>query len=180
MSCVQIAYHKTRFGELIFGSYRDELCLCDWRYRAMRQSIDDRICKGLDAQYVEDRTPCIDNAIMQVDEYFQRERTTFDIPLRFVGTPFQQKVWQALCAIPYGTTSTYLKQAEKIGNKEAIRAVASANGANAISIIVPCHRIIGSDGSLIGYAGGVDVKYALLALEGIAIGIHEQQTALSL
>jgi len=83
-----------------------------------------------------------------------------------VGSPFQKSVWEELLKIPYGSTETYLGISNKLNNPKAIRAVASANGANAISVIVPCHRIIGSDGNLVGYAGGIDVKSKLLTLEG--------------
>lgn len=93
------------------------------------------------------------------------ERKVFDIPLHLVGTIFQKTVWQGLIDTPFGTTLSYLELAKSIGNEKAVRAVATANGANAISIIVPCHRIIGGDGSLVGYAGGLDTKKRLLQLE---------------
>ena len=101
----------------------------------------------------------------QLDEYFQSTRQNFDVSLDIIGTEFQQKVWQALVKIPYGETSTYKQQAISINKLKAIRAVASANGANKISIIIPCHRIIGSDGSLTGYAGGLHRKKWLLDFE---------------
>ena len=92
-------------------------------------------------------------------------RKKFDIPVRFVGSSFQQKVWNELLKIPYGKTVSYLEISKKIGDEKAIRAVAAANGANAISIIVPCHRVVGSNGELTGYAGGLTVKKKLLHLE---------------
>lgn len=101
----------------------------------------------------------------ELDEYFARRRTRFSIPLDFIGTPFQKSVWQALLAVPYGTTRSYREQAVQCGKPTAIRAVAAANGRNKIAILVPCHRIIGSDGSLTGYAGGLARKQALLTLE---------------
>ena len=97
--------------------------------------------------------------------YFAGERQTFDVPLDLVGTPFQQEVWRALLTIPYGRTRSYAEQARQVGRPTAMRAVAAANGANKISIVVPCHRVIGSDGSLTGYGGGVPRKHWLLALE---------------
>jgi methylated-DNA-[protein]-cysteine S-methyltransferase len=100
-----------------------------------------------------------------LDEYFRAERKRFELPLLLVGSDFQKRVWDALLGVAYGETSSYLGLAEKVGNKSAVRAVASANGANAISIIVPCHRIIGSKGELVGYAGGLRAKERLLALE---------------
>jgi len=89
----------------------------------------------------------------------------FTIPLLLIGTEFQKKVWNELLQIPYGTTLSYLKLSQKIGDSKAVRAVANANGSNAISIIIPCHRIIGSNGKMIGYAGGIPIKEKLLALE---------------
>ncbi|KAB2868464.1 MAG: methylated-DNA--[protein]-cysteine S-methyltransferase, partial [Bacteroidales bacterium] len=89
----------------------------------------------------------------------------FELPLLLIGTPFQKSIWNELLKIPYGKTETYMGLSQKLNNTKAIRAVAAANGANAISIIVPCHRIIGSNGELVGYAGGVDVKQKLLRLE---------------
>lgn len=101
----------------------------------------------------------------ELASYFAGERKTFDVPLDLVGTPFQQEVWRALLAIPYGRTRSYAEQARQVGRPTAMRAVAAANGANKISIVVPCHRVIGSDGSLTGYGGGVPRKHWLLALE---------------
>ncbi|MCL4117102.1 UNVERIFIED_CONTAM: hypothetical protein GTU68_049687 [Idotea baltica] len=132
----------------------------------MRTTIDKRIKASLNAQYVEESTSLIDKTVTQLNQYFNKELIKFSIDLYFAGTAFQQQVWQALINIPYGETSTYLKLAQSLKNEKAIRAIASANGANAISIIIPCHRIIGSDGSLVGYAGGLPVKKKLLQLEG--------------
>jgi methylated-DNA-[protein]-cysteine S-methyltransferase len=102
----------------------------------------------------------------QLDEYFHHGRTTFEVPLRLVGTPFQQRVWLALQAIPYGRTSTYGELARVLGlTPRSARAVGSANGRNPISIIVPCHRLVGSTGSLTGYGGGLERKQALLGHE---------------
>ena len=93
------------------------------------------------------------------------KRSKFDIPIITIGTPFQEKVWQALLQVPYGSTSSYLQLARYIGEEKAVRAVASANGANSIGIIIPCHRIIGSNGELTGYGGGLPLKKRLLKLE---------------
>ena len=162
---ITIKYYKTPVGELILGSFDDKLCLADWRYRKMRSTIDKRIQTGLNADCIEDSSDVIERAISQFEEYFRNERKEFDIPLLLIGTDFQKSVWDALMQVPYGKTDTYLDLSEKIGNVKAIRAVAGANGANAISIIVPCHRIIGSDGNLVGYAGGLPAKKKLLELE---------------
>ena len=162
---ITIKHYKSPVGELIVGSYNNELCLCDWRYRKMRKEVDLRIQKGLCAHFEEGESGIIQQAIRRLNEYFKGGRTEFDIPLKLVGTDFQKQVWNQLMQIPYGETSSYLQMSKDLGNEKAIRAVASANGANAISIIVPCHRIIGSDGKLVGYAGGLDAKKKLLQLE---------------
>jgi methylated-DNA-[protein]-cysteine S-methyltransferase len=103
--------------------------------------------------------------IRQLDAYFARELKEFDLPMRLEGTPFQRGVWNQLRQIPYGETRTYGRLAEALGNIGASRAVGLANGKNPIGIIVPCHRVIGSTGSLIGYGGGIDRKQRLLAFE---------------
>ena len=105
------------------------------------------------------------DAVEQLDSYFAGERTEFDLELELVGTPFQRSVWAALLTIPYGETRSYGEIATQIGSPGAFRAVGLANGHNPIGIIVPCHRVIGSNGSLTGYGGGIDRKRALLALE---------------
>ncbi len=102
----------------------------------------------------------------QLGEYFDGERKDFDLPLAPEGTDFQKQVWDALLELPYGQTTTYLKLSEKIGNVKAIRAVGKANGQNPIPIVIPCHRVIGSDDSLIGYGGGIERKRWLLQHEG--------------
>ncbi|MEU6169093.1 methylated-DNA--[protein]-cysteine S-methyltransferase [Streptomyces tanashiensis] len=104
-------------------------------------------------------------AIRQLDAYFSGELTEFDLPLNLIGTPFQLRVWEGLLRIPYGETRTYGELAEELGNPGASRAVGLANGKNPVSIIVPCHRVIGAGGSLTGYGGGLDRKQRLLAFE---------------
>lgn len=101
----------------------------------------------------------------QIQQYQRGERRTFDLPIALNGTPFQMRIWQELCRIPIGETITYRTLAERIGNPKAVRAVGRANGTNPISLIVPCHRVIGSDGSLTGYEGGIAIKEKLLNFE---------------
>lgn len=101
----------------------------------------------------------------QLNEYFAKQRQIFDLPLDFEGTEFQQKVWQALLTIPFGETRSYKEIAEQIGNVKAVRAVGAANGKNPISIIAPCHRVVGANGKLVGFAGGLENKEILLAVE---------------
>jgi len=165
MNSIYIDYFATPVGELILGSFGDKLCLCDWRYRKMRTEVDARITEELEATFLPAETPVIERAKAQLTEYFAGKRKEFDLPLLMVGTPFQQGVWNALLEIPYGKTESYLQLSERLGNPKAIRAVASANGANAFAIVVPCHRIVGSKGELVGYAGGLPAKRKLLNLE---------------
>jgi len=165
MNKINIKYFKTPVGELILGSYGNKLCLADWRQRKMRDSIDNRLRKRLDAEYIEQSSEVIEETIRQLNEYFNSDRKVFNIPLLVVGTEFQKSVWNGLIEVHFGTTASYLDLAKSIGNEKAVRAVATAVGANAISILIPCHRIIGSDGSLTGYAGGLDTKKKLLKLE---------------
>lgn len=165
MNKIIIGYFKSTLGELILGCFDEKLCLCDWRYRKMRQAIDYRLQKGIGAVFVEGESELLRTTTCQLQEYFTGRRQHFTMPLLTVGTPFQKHVWQELIQTPYGTTLSYRQLAEKIGNKKAVRAVAGANGANAISIIIPCHRIIGSSGELAGYAGGLRAKKSLLKLE---------------
>ena len=110
--------------------------------------------------------PLLVQAKTQIEEYFSGKRTTFDLPLAPVGTDFQKRVWTALCTIPFGESRAYSELAEQIGRPKAVRAVGAANGRNPISIIVPCHRVIGRNGKLTGYAGGLERKAWLLAHEG--------------
>jgi methylated-DNA-[protein]-cysteine S-methyltransferase len=123
-----------------------------------------------DIHYVREQgesTPnnIIAKAIKQLEEYFAGKRTTFDIPLAPSGTEYREKIWQALTTIPYGKTTSYKDIATLTGNPKASRAVGGANNKNPISIIIPCHRVVGASGRMVGYAGGVDKKEFLLALE---------------
>jgi methylated-DNA-[protein]-cysteine S-methyltransferase len=163
---IQIQYFKTALGELILGSYKDRLCLCDWHYRTWSKRIETRISVGLNSEFVFEDSEIIRMAKSQLNEYFEGQRKQFDIPLLPVGSEFQKKVWNELLKISFGKTMSYIELSRKTGDEKAIRAVASANGANAISIFIPCHRIIGSHGELTGYAGGIQTKKKLLELEG--------------
>ena len=132
-------------GELVIGCYDGRLCMCDWG----RESVMRRLSRCLDATIVESATALTDETIGQL----------------MAGTDLQKIVWKSLMDIPYGETVSYRVLAEAIGRPTAVRAVANAVGANALSIIVPCHRVTGADGSLTGYAGGLDAKRQLLDLE---------------
>jgi methylated-DNA-[protein]-cysteine S-methyltransferase len=111
-------------------------------------------------------SPVMKSIVQQIDEYFQGKRREFNFPIRLKGTDFQIKIWKLVARIPYGTSLAYVKVAQKFGDAKMVRAVASAIAKNPILIAVPCHRVIGSDGSLVGYSGGIDTKRQLLELEG--------------
>jgi len=165
MKAIHIQYHTSIIGELMLGSYDNKLCLLDFKHRKTRATIDKRLRKGLNAEFTEQNDAILVQTNQQLDEYLNGDRQAFDIPLRMVGTDFQKSVWHELLKVPYGKTSTYLQLAKDIQHKKAVRAVANANGANAMSVIIPCHRIIGSNGQLGGYAGGLAAKKELLNLE---------------
>jgi len=116
--------------------------------------------------------PLLRRAGEQLTAYFERRRRSFSLPLAPVGTPFQRRVWAELQRIPYGETLAYSELARRAGNPRAIRAAGAANGRNPISIVIPCHRAIGKDGSLTDYGGGLEKKAALLALEGVRVEEH--------
>lgn len=129
-----------------------------------------RLCDATSAQSFDaNATPLTDKAARQLDEYFCGTRFDFDIPLNLRGTDFQKAVWRALLEIPFGETRSYKQIAQAVGNPKAYRAVGSANNRNPVWIIVPCHRVIGSDGSLTGYGCGISVKEKLLEFERIYI-----------
>ncbi|MCP8968889.1 methylated-DNA--[protein]-cysteine S-methyltransferase [Ectobacillus ponti] len=111
--------------------------------------------------------PIVEQAKTELDEYFKKQRTAFTVPLCAAGTPFQKQAWDALCTVPFGETASYADMAVKVGNPKAVRAIGGANNKNPISIIVPCHRIIGKNGKLVGYGGGLWRKEWLLKHEGV-------------
>ena len=163
---INVEYFKHPYAEFILGSYQSKLCICDFRYRKMRESVDQRIKNGLKCKFSYHKNDQIlIETRKQLTEYFLRKRTSFDIPLLMVGTEFQKKLWIELEKIPYGSIVTYSYLAQKLGDVNCVRAVGNANGANSIAIIVPCHRVINSNGSLGGFGGGVLLKEKLLKLE---------------
>lgn len=158
---------------MTIGSYEDRICLCDWNVEGRRDKIDRRICRYLKAEYEEGSSDVMAQTIIQLNEYFARTRKEFTIPVLFTGTFFQNSVWTALTNIPYGTTISYANLANRLINPKAIRAVASAIASNPISIIIPCHRVIGSNHKLTGFAGGLLAKRFLLDLEYLHFGIPD-------
>ena len=160
-----IHYFKTVVGELIIGCFENQVCVLDYRYQKMRSRVDKRIQSGLNASYLEKETSLLRTLQLQIIDYLNGVRKAFTFSIKMVGTPFQCSVWKALQTIPYGTTVSYLELAKQIGDEKAVRAVAAANGANALALVIPCHRVIGSTRKLVGYAGGIPAKKKLLKLE---------------
>ena len=154
-------------GDLLLGECEGALCLCDWLIDpARREAMARRMQKGLHAIFQSGETPLLQEARRQLNQYFEGGRQTFTLPLRLVGTSFQQEVWEVLQKISYGKCCSYAAIAQQIGRPKAVRAVANAIGANPLSLFIPCHRVIGKSGDLTGYAGGLAAKRWLLAHEG--------------
>lgn len=149
----------TPVGTLILGAAAGALTLCDWEDSC---HIEKHIAA---AQISDNCAGFLEQAKKQIEEYFAGERKAFTLPLTPAGTPFQRQIWSALSQVGYGKTLSYAQIASHIGRPEAVRAVANAIGANPISIFIPCHRVLGSDGTLTGYAGGIHAKKYLLELE---------------
>ena len=162
--CIQ--YYDSPCGQIVLASVGEELCLCDWNGKPCAERNKRRLVRLLNAELKEEPSAVLLRTKAQLDEYFAGGRRTFDIPLHPVGTDFQKRVWNALLEIPYGETRTYKDIALRVDNLKGVRAVAQAIGANGIGIIIPCHRVIGSDHTLTGFAGGLEAKRILLELEG--------------
>ena len=165
---IEIVYYQSPLGLLEIrstGSFLSEvLFINSWKGAKVNET---------DLIVAKPKSPVLKVCIKQLDEYFAGTRTEFTIHTSQIGTAFQQTVWAELCNIPYGRTISYLELSKRIGNVKAIRAVGTANGNNSISIIVPCHRVIGSNGDLIGYGGDLWRKKWLLEHEGkIANGVQ--------
>ena len=164
---IRTRMYESPCGGLLLGSYGDRLCLCDWLAEKHHGRVRRRLEHLLNAAFEEEASPVTDEAARQLDEYFAGRRRAFDVPLLFAGTDFQKAVWGELLKIPFGETVSYAELALRIGMPTAVRATANANGANSLSIFVPCHRVVGSDRSLTGYGGGIEAKRRLLELEGV-------------
>ena len=165
MHKIYVTEYRSPCGPLTIGCCDDHLCICDWTGGVRHTNACNRIMQTRQAIIEQGFTDCSRNIINQLEEYFAGERREFDVLLYFTGTPFQKRIWTALLEIPYGDTKSYGELARHLGCPTSVRAVANAIGANLISIFVPCHRIVGSDGSLTGYAGGFQAKKFLLNLE---------------
>jgi len=161
-SLVKVTRILTPLGPMLAGATDEGICLLEFIDRRMMETQLKRINGYLNAQCVPGEHPHLDTLSTQLTEYFEKKREDFDLPLTYPGTDFQKSVWEILRTIPYGTTWSYQQEAEKLGNPKAVRAVAKANGDNRIAIIIPCHRVIGKDGKLAGYGGGLWRKRWLL------------------
>lgn len=155
----------TPLGPMLIGTTDDGLCLLEFTDRSMLEAQLNRLQKYYKGTFISGSNKIIDQTASEITEYFEGKRRRFSVPMNVPGSEFQKKVWKQLMDVPYGTTRSYKEQAIGIGNLKAIRAVASANGNNRIAIIIPCHRVVGSNGSLTGYAGGLWRKRYLLNLE---------------
>ena len=158
----------TPLGPMVAGAVDDALCLLEFADRRMLETQLVRLQKHLDCVFVPGTSEVFDRLAEELESYFSGEETEFSIPLVTPGTSFQQQVWTRLRAIPAGTTKSYRAIATEIGRPTAVRAVARANGDNRIAILIPCHRVIGADGKLTGYGGGLWRKKRLLEVEGRA------------
>jgi AraC family transcriptional regulator of adaptative response/methylated-DNA-[protein]-cysteine methyltransferase len=153
---------NTVLGPMIAGAAEEGICLLEFNDRDILNSELRNLKKFFKSEISEGKNAQIENLRIQLDEYFAGTRKEFDLNLVTPGTEFQQSVWKELLLIPYGTTRSYQEQAMALGKSGSVRAVANANGMNRIAIIIPCHRVIGSDGSLTGYGGGLKRKKWLL------------------
>ena len=156
---------ETPLGTMIACANENGICMLEFSDRKALPTELKEISKHFDANIVQGENPHFKTLEKELEEYFEGKRKDFTVLLAPVGTDFQKKVWEILRTIPYGTTRTYQQQADILGNPKAVRAVANANGLNKISIIIPCHRVIGRNGTLTGYGGGIWRKQKLLELE---------------
>jgi len=153
---------ETPIGMMVAGATKEGLCLLEFSERKSIQSEMEEIAGLLEATVEEGSNKYIRMVKKQLKEYFKGKRKEFTIPLITPGTEFQKSVWNELIRIPFGTTRTYHEQAESLNNPGSVRAVAHANASNRIAIVIPCHRVIGADGHLVGYGGGLEKKQWLL------------------
>jgi AraC family transcriptional regulator of adaptative response/methylated-DNA-[protein]-cysteine methyltransferase len=162
---VKLSRVPTPLGPMVAGATEEALCLLEFADRRMLETQLERVRKRLGAVVVSGETEVTRQVAEELESYFGGRLREFTVPLDTSGTELQEAVWAELRTIPYGSTRSYGEQARRVGRPEAVRAVARANGDNRIAIIVPCHRVIGADGSLTGYGGGLWRKRSLLELE---------------
>lgn len=156
---------NTPIGEMLAIATDEAICMLDFVDSKNWLKDQEILVKHYEATQVDEDSLLLSELEKQLKEYFAKERKEFSLPLALVGTSFQEEVWKVLQTIPYGEVRSYKEQATAVGNPKGVRAVANANGKNRISIVIPCHRVIGSDGTLTGYASGIERKQFLLDLE---------------
>lgn len=169
---VHVTEITTPIGEMVAAATDTHLLLFEFAHRDMLDVQLARVRRAVPSVFEQGESPVFDQLRSEIDEYFAGRRRSFGIPLHVPGTPFQERVWAELQRIPIGTTTSYARVADAIGRPSAVRAVARANGDNRIAIIIPCHRVIGSDGSLTGYGGGLWRKKKLLELEAGMVALR--------
>ena len=167
--CIVTTQLSTPLGTMIAGALPTGICFLDFMDRGLLDKQYTRLEHDFSTHLVPGDSPLFQQLHRELQEYFARTRTIFTLPLDYKGTPFQHSVWQALLTIPYGKTISYQEQAGIIHNPKAVRAVAKTNKSNRIVILVPCHRVIGKNGTMIGYGGGIWRKEFLLNLENSEI-----------
>lgn len=163
---ISVSSYLSPLGTILIAATNNGICLVEFDSRIHLEKNVLKLATQLNGFFVNDENKHINQLKVELALYFNQKLQKFTVSLVFSGTPFQQKVFQSLLTIPFGTTTTYKNQAIQLGNLKAIRAVATANGLNKLAIVVPCHRVVGSNGELVGYAGGLHKKQALLQLEG--------------
>jgi AraC family transcriptional regulator of adaptative response/methylated-DNA-[protein]-cysteine methyltransferase len=168
---IHYAAVATPIGEMIAAAMDSHLVMFEFEHRRMYASQVRRLRELFGAEPEPGDSPVIAQLRSELAEYFAGDRREFTVPLSAPGSPFQMKVWDALRRIPCGTTTSYGRLAETLGQRDAVRAVARANGENRIAILIPCHRVIGADGKLVGYGGGLWRKRKLLALEARSVAL---------
>jgi len=156
-------------GKLLLGATAGGVCLVDFIDDNEPSVVIESLNRRWRVQFSDRKNKHLDRLTIQLSEYFAGQRSKFNLPIIFQGTPFQVSVWKALQQIPFGKTICYAEQAALVGRPRSFRAVAQANGANPIGIVVPCHRVIGKSGNLTGYGGGLWRKQFLLELEGVEV-----------
>lgn len=162
---IHISEISTPLGPMLAGATAEGICLLEFTNRIRMEKEFSDLKKLLNAVMVPGSHQYLEQLEIELSEYFQGTRKVFSVPLHTPGNDFAQTVWKTLQEIPYGKTCSYKEQSEMMNNPKAIRAIASTNGRNRLAIIIPCHRVIGSNGSLTGYAGGIDKKKWLLRFE---------------
>ena len=166
---IETSLYDSPCGQLLLGAYGNTLCLCDWTQSRHHPTLLRRLQNSLGNLTPSENNPIIRQAVTELNEYFGAVRREFTVQLLPIGSPFQKEIWLQLLNIKYGSTISYSHLANEIAHPGACRAVANAVGSNALSIFIPCHRVVGASGSLTGYAGGLDAKRQLLLLEAAKV-----------